>query len=168
MLMLERPLSHYWTSPLTLMHYCHLHSCTVPPVVLNSPDNYTSLLRNPVTLQCLTAGYPPPEVTWLKNGAPLDSTDVRSVLCAVKVAVTSVILEIRLHAHPVGTNAPCTMLESYQLLLQFLSVMVTVIQCHVIYVSRVVLWEYKVICEYTFVIIVFDNCNYSFVDNYES
>ena len=92
------------------MHYCHLYSYTVPPVVLNSPDNYTSLLRNPVTLQCLTAGYPPPEVTWLKNGAPLDPTDVRLVLRAFSMY------------HAGKLSAAFTVL----------SIMVTVIQCHVI------------------------------------
>ena len=91
------------------MHYCHLYSYTVPPVVLNSPDNYTSLLRNPVTLQCLTAGYPPPEVTWLKNGAPLDPTDVRSVLCAFTV-------------YDAAKVSTCI----YSSL-----IMVTVVQCHI-------------------------------------
>ncbi|XP_030853395.1 hemicentin-1 isoform X1 [Strongylocentrotus purpuratus] len=47
------------------------------PILLDSPDSYTSLIRNPVTLQCLAAGFPPPDVTWLKNGAPLNQEDVR-------------------------------------------------------------------------------------------
>ncbi|XP_072176576.1 hemicentin-1-like [Diadema setosum] len=47
------------------------------PFLMDSPDSYTSLLRNPVTLQCLAAGFPPPDVEWLKDGAPLDPLDVR-------------------------------------------------------------------------------------------
>ncbi|XP_071802833.1 hemicentin-1-like isoform X2 [Asterias amurensis] len=44
----------------------------VQPKILESPNEYTVKMRYPVTLLCPVVGTPPPEISWLKNGQPLD------------------------------------------------------------------------------------------------
>lgn len=44
----------------------------VAPNILESQNEYTVKMRYPVTLLCPVVGTPLPEISWLKNGQPLD------------------------------------------------------------------------------------------------
>ncbi|XP_005733181.1 hemicentin-1 isoform X1 [Pundamilia nyererei] len=47
----------------------------VPPSIrTNGPTERSVILHKPVSLDCVSSGIPPPTITWLKNGRPVDAT----------------------------------------------------------------------------------------------
>ncbi|XP_053542916.1 hemicentin-1 isoform X1 [Ictalurus punctatus] len=49
----------------------------VPPSVRSTgPAERSVVLYNPVSLQCVVSGIPAPSITWLKDGRPVDATQV--------------------------------------------------------------------------------------------
>lgn len=47
---------------------------TVPPsVVGTNPENLTVVVNNFISLTCEVTGFPPPDLSWLKNGKPISS-----------------------------------------------------------------------------------------------
>ncbi|XP_069497466.1 hemicentin-1 isoform X2 [Ambystoma mexicanum] len=49
----------------------------VPPNVNGGeePSDYTVILNNPLELECHATGTPPPTITWLKDGRPVEKSD---------------------------------------------------------------------------------------------
>uniref|UniRef100_A0A3Q4HTJ7 Hemicentin 1 n=1 Tax=Neolamprologus brichardi TaxID=32507 RepID=A0A3Q4HTJ7_NEOBR len=47
----------------------------VPPSIrTNGPTERSVILHKPMSLDCVSSGIPPPTITWLKNGRPVDAT----------------------------------------------------------------------------------------------
>ncbi|KAG7230562.1 hypothetical protein INR49_025278 [Caranx melampygus] len=47
----------------------------VPPSIRTTgPAERSVVLHKPITLECISNGIPPPSITWLKNGRPVDTT----------------------------------------------------------------------------------------------
>lgn len=52
-------------------------SFSVPPSIRSTGSAERSVvLHNPVSLQCVVSGVPAPSITWLKDGHPVDTTQV--------------------------------------------------------------------------------------------
>lgn len=49
-----------------------------PPKISSSssPEELTIAVNSPLELECSAVGVPPPTLTWLKDGRPLEGTDV--------------------------------------------------------------------------------------------
>lgn len=46
----------------------------VPPIVVGTnPENLTVVVNNFISLTCEVTGFPPPDLSWLKNGKPISS-----------------------------------------------------------------------------------------------
>ncbi|XP_010130628.1 PREDICTED: hemicentin-1, partial [Buceros rhinoceros silvestris] len=46
----------------------------VPPIVVGAnPENLTVVVNNFISLTCEVTGFPPPDLSWLKNGKPISS-----------------------------------------------------------------------------------------------
>lgn len=57
---------------------CYLHVSPVPPVLSVPRVEYTTVLGQPVSLECAADGQPQPEVTWYKERRPvLDGAHIR-------------------------------------------------------------------------------------------
>jgi roundabout axon guidance receptor 2 len=52
----------------------------VPPRIIDDPTNVTVLRNEPATLRCAFDGVPQPEVTWYREGEPLEPRGHRLVL----------------------------------------------------------------------------------------
>ena len=52
------------------------------PNITFPPDGlvYTVNETDPVTFTCSATGIPPPEITWMRNGAPFDQSNMRVTL----------------------------------------------------------------------------------------
>uniref|UniRef100_A0A8C4U7D5 Hemicentin-1 n=1 Tax=Falco tinnunculus TaxID=100819 RepID=A0A8C4U7D5_FALTI len=48
-------------------------SLVPPSVVGNNPENLTVVVNNFISLSCEVTGFPPPDLSWLKNGKPISS-----------------------------------------------------------------------------------------------
>ncbi|KAK2835266.1 hypothetical protein Q5P01_015750 [Channa striata] len=47
----------------------------VPPSIRTTgPAEHSVVLHKPVSLECISSGIPPPSITWLKSGRPVDAT----------------------------------------------------------------------------------------------
>ncbi|XP_042370765.1 hemicentin-1 [Plectropomus leopardus] len=47
----------------------------VPPSIRTTgPAERSVVLHKPITLECISSGIPPPSITWLKDGRPVDTT----------------------------------------------------------------------------------------------
>ncbi|XP_029988074.1 hemicentin-1 [Sphaeramia orbicularis] len=47
----------------------------VPPSIRTTgPAERSVILHKPITLECISSGIPPPSITWLKDGRPVDTT----------------------------------------------------------------------------------------------
>lgn len=53
---------------------------TVPPVISSETEMYLAPVDSSVTLQCQADGFPPPSVTWHKDGQPLNESVRHRVL----------------------------------------------------------------------------------------
>lgn len=55
-----------------------LVSSPEPPKIssTSSPEELTIAINSPLELECFAAGVPPPTLTWLKDGNPLERTDI--------------------------------------------------------------------------------------------
>lgn len=42
----------------------------------NSPEELTIAVNSPLELECSATGVPPPSLTWLKDGHPLELSDI--------------------------------------------------------------------------------------------
>lgn len=42
----------------------------------NSPEELTIAVNSPLELECSATGVPPPTLTWLKDGHPLERSDI--------------------------------------------------------------------------------------------
>ncbi|KAI7799480.1 hemicentin-1 isoform X1 [Triplophysa rosa] len=50
-------------------------SVHVPPNIRSTgPSDRSVVLQTPISLQCVASGVPPPSITWLKDGRPVDTT----------------------------------------------------------------------------------------------
>ena len=52
----------------------------MPPRIIDDPTNVTVLRNEPATLRCAFDGVPQPEVTWYREGEPLEPRGHRLVL----------------------------------------------------------------------------------------
>jgi len=48
-------------------------SAVPPSVVGTNPENLTVVVNNLISLTCEVTGFPPPDLSWLKNGKPISS-----------------------------------------------------------------------------------------------
>ena len=48
-------------------------SAVPPSVVGSNPENLTVVVNNFISLTCEVTGFPPPDLSWLKNGKPIGS-----------------------------------------------------------------------------------------------
>lgn len=88
---------HYAVALLFLLLYCSfvctsgVFSCfnvlhffllcpTVPPVISSETEMYLAPVDSSVTLQCQADGFPPPSVTWHKDGQTLNESVRQRVL----------------------------------------------------------------------------------------
>ncbi|XP_032380766.1 hemicentin-1 isoform X2 [Etheostoma spectabile] len=47
----------------------------VPPSIRTTgPGEHSVFLHKPISLECISSGIPPPSITWLKDGRPVDTT----------------------------------------------------------------------------------------------
>ncbi|NXF12445.1 HMCN1 protein, partial [Smithornis capensis] len=53
--------------------YFNLNVHVPPSVVGTNPENLTVVVNNFISLTCEVTGFPPPDLSWLKNGKPLSS-----------------------------------------------------------------------------------------------
>ncbi|XP_030135337.4 hemicentin-1 [Taeniopygia guttata] len=53
--------------------YFNLNVHVPPSVVGTNPENLTVVVNNFISLTCEVTGFPPPELSWLKNGKPISS-----------------------------------------------------------------------------------------------
>ncbi|KAK2540204.1 Hmcn1 [Columba guinea] len=53
--------------------YFNLNVHVPPSVVGANPENLTVVVNNFISLTCEVTGFPPPDLSWLKNGKPLSS-----------------------------------------------------------------------------------------------
>ncbi|OWK57262.1 Hemicentin-1 [Lonchura striata] len=53
--------------------YFNLNVHVPPSVVGTNPENLTVVVNNFISLTCDVTGFPPPELSWLKNGKPISS-----------------------------------------------------------------------------------------------
>uniref|UniRef100_A0A8C6YM76 Hemicentin 1 n=1 Tax=Nothoprocta perdicaria TaxID=30464 RepID=A0A8C6YM76_NOTPE len=53
--------------------YFNLNVHVPPSVVGANPENVTVVLNNFISLTCEVTGFPPPDLSWLKNGKPVSS-----------------------------------------------------------------------------------------------
>ncbi|XP_051649408.1 hemicentin-1 isoform X5 [Manacus candei] len=53
--------------------YFNLNVHVPPSVVGSNPENLTVVVNNFISLTCEVTGFPPPDLSWLKNGKPLSS-----------------------------------------------------------------------------------------------
>ncbi|XP_055671290.1 hemicentin-1 [Falco peregrinus] len=53
--------------------YFNLNVHVPPSVVGNNPENLTVVVNNFISLSCEVTGFPPPDLSWLKNGKPISS-----------------------------------------------------------------------------------------------
>lgn len=48
---------------------------SVPPAIRSTgPAEKSVVLHTSISLQCVVSGIPPPSITWLKDGRPVDTT----------------------------------------------------------------------------------------------
>lgn len=58
----------------TIVGTINVFLSTVPPSVVGAnPENLTVVVNNFISLTCEVTGFPPPDLSWLKNGKPLSS-----------------------------------------------------------------------------------------------
>ncbi|NWX99119.1 HMCN1 protein, partial [Nothoprocta ornata] len=55
--------------------YFNLNVHVPPSVVGANPENVTVVLNNFISLTCEVTGFPPPDLSWLKNGKPVSSNN---------------------------------------------------------------------------------------------
>lgn len=49
-----------------------MYLSTVPPSIIGSnSENLTVVVNNFISLTCEVTGFPPPDLSWLKNGKPI-------------------------------------------------------------------------------------------------
>uniref|UniRef100_A0A803W8Y0 Hemicentin 1 n=1 Tax=Ficedula albicollis TaxID=59894 RepID=A0A803W8Y0_FICAL len=60
--------------------YFNLNVHVPPSVVGTNPENLTVVVNNLISLTCEVTGFPPPDLSWLKNGKPI--TNLQSSLLA--------------------------------------------------------------------------------------
>ncbi|XP_042661906.1 hemicentin-1 isoform X1 [Tyto alba] len=53
--------------------YFNLNVHVPPSVVGTNPENLTVVVNNFISLTCEVTGFPPPDLSWLKNGKPISS-----------------------------------------------------------------------------------------------
>ncbi|NWW37465.1 HMCN1 protein, partial [Panurus biarmicus] len=53
--------------------YFNLNVHVPPSVVGTNPENLTVVVNNFISLTCEVSGFPPPDLSWLKNGKPISS-----------------------------------------------------------------------------------------------
>ncbi|NXO39218.1 HMCN1 protein, partial [Locustella ochotensis] len=53
--------------------YFNLNVHVPPSVVGTNPENLTVVMNNYISLTCEVMGFPPPDLSWLKNGKPISS-----------------------------------------------------------------------------------------------
>lgn len=46
-------------------------SAVPPNVIGTNPENLTVVVNNFISLTCEVTGFPPPDLSWLKNGKPI-------------------------------------------------------------------------------------------------
>ncbi|KAM4896067.1 hemicentin-1 [Sylvia borin] len=54
--------------------YFNLNVHIPPSVVGTNPENLTVVVNNFISLTCEVTGFPPPDLSWLKNGKPISSS----------------------------------------------------------------------------------------------
>ena len=74
------------SSLLYLKDLCDLRPLLSPPVIPNITfpvdDGFTYTVNegDPVTFTCSATGIPPPEISWMRNGAPFDQSNTQVTL----------------------------------------------------------------------------------------
>lgn len=56
---------------------------SVPPTIIGQtqvPENVSVVVKNPVVLTCEASGMPPPAITWLKDGQPINMSSTVRVI----------------------------------------------------------------------------------------
>lgn len=57
-----------------VIHAIDVFISAVPPIVVGAnPENLTVVVNNFISLTCEVTGFPPPDLSWLKNGKPISS-----------------------------------------------------------------------------------------------
>lgn len=57
-----------------MIHTIDVFLSAVPPIVVGAnPENLTVVVNNFISLTCEVTGFPPPDLSWLKNGKPISS-----------------------------------------------------------------------------------------------
>ena len=80
-----------------MIHFTNLLSyfcSTVRPFIEESPDEYTVIIRDPITLHCPATGIPEPRILWKKDGEVIPPSNVRYfVTSAGSLRISSAIRE---------------------------------------------------------------------------
>lgn len=58
-------------------HFAMLFTLEPPKISsASAPEELTIAVNSPLELECSAVGVPPPTLTWLKDGRPLEATDI--------------------------------------------------------------------------------------------
>lgn len=54
--------------------YFKLVTAVPPSIRMPGPAERSVILNQTISLECISAGIPPPSITWIKDGQPVDTT----------------------------------------------------------------------------------------------